>query len=114
VAVSAVNIGPNRFQQNRTVLWQISMPRSNSKSSICRSDSEYRMYIITVRRMTSGELLKYRKGLCIAEGYGTPVSGSSQFGLTLPMRLHRTDDALSLRGCKQAIAEHLTSEQSIL
>jgi SAM-dependent methyltransferase len=34
--------------------------------------------------MTSGELLKYRKGLCIAGGYGTPVSGSSQFGLTLP------------------------------
>jgi hypothetical protein len=37
-----------------------------------------------VRRMTLGELLKYRKGLCIARGYGTSVSGSSQFGLTLP------------------------------
>jgi predicted amidohydrolase YtcJ len=36
--------------------------------------------------MTSGELLKYRKGLCIAGGYGTSVSGSSQFGLTLPAR----------------------------
>jgi hypothetical protein len=34
--------------------------------------------------MTSGELLKYRKGLCIAGRYGTHLSGSSQFGLTLP------------------------------
>ncbi len=34
--------------------------------------------------MTSGELLKYRKGLCIAGGYGTSVSVSSRFGLTLP------------------------------
>jgi hypothetical protein len=25
------------------------------------------MYIITVRRMISGELLKYRKGFCIAK-----------------------------------------------
>jgi len=44
----------------------------------------YRMYIITVRRMTSGELLKYRKGLRIAEGYETPLPGSSQFALTTP------------------------------
>jgi hypothetical protein len=36
--------------------------------------------------MTSGELLKYRKGLCIAGGYGTSVSVSSRFGLTLPHR----------------------------
>ena len=35
--------------------------------------------------MTSGELLQYRKGLCIAGDYGTPVSGSSHFGLTLPV-----------------------------
>ena len=29
------------------------------------------MYIITARRMTSGEVLKYRKGLLISEGYNT-------------------------------------------
>jgi len=36
-----------------------------------------RMYIITVRRITSGELLKYRKGFCIAGSYGMPLSGST-------------------------------------
>ena len=39
------------------------------------------MYIITVRRITSGELLKQRKGLRIARRYETPSPGSSQFGL---------------------------------
>jgi arsenate reductase-like glutaredoxin family protein len=29
-----MNIGPKRFHQNRIVSWQMSMPRSNSKSSI--------------------------------------------------------------------------------
>jgi hypothetical protein len=38
--------------------------------------------------MPSGELLKYRKGLCIAGRYGTHLSGSSQFGLTLPVLPH--------------------------
>jgi hypothetical protein len=28
LSISAANIGPNRFQQNRTVSWQMSMPRS--------------------------------------------------------------------------------------
>jgi hypothetical protein len=42
------------------------------------------MYIITVRRITSGELLKQRKGFCIAGGYGRPISGSRQFALTMP------------------------------
>ena len=42
------------------------------------------MYIITVRRITSGELLKYRKGFCIRRGYGAPIFGSSRFALTLP------------------------------
>ncbi len=32
-----------------------------------RSDSGYLTYIITTRRMTSGELLKYRNGLLIAK-----------------------------------------------
>ena len=38
-------------------------PRSASKSSTLRSESGYLTYIITTRRMTSGELLKYRNGL---------------------------------------------------
>ena len=42
------------------------------------------MYIITARRITSGELLKYRKGFCIAGDYGTPLPGSSRFTLTKP------------------------------
>jgi hypothetical protein len=42
------------------------------------------MYIITARRITSGELLKYRKGLRIARGYGNPLHFPSQFALTLP------------------------------
>ena len=29
--ISAANIGPNRFHQYRTVSWQMSMPRSDSK-----------------------------------------------------------------------------------
>ena len=43
------------------------------------------MYNITARRMTSGELLKYRKGLCIAGDYGTPLPGSRRFTLTKPI-----------------------------
>ncbi len=42
------------------------------------------MYIITVSRITSGELLKYRKGLRIVRGYGSPRPASSQFALTQP------------------------------
>ena len=41
----------------------MSIPRSASRSSTLRSDSGYRTYIITTRRMTSGELLKYWNGL---------------------------------------------------
>ena len=37
-----------------------------------------RTYIITMRRMTSGEQLKYRNGLRIAGGYGSPLPSSSQ------------------------------------
>jgi len=39
------------------------MPRSNSKSSTFRSDSGNRTYIITTRRITSGDEWKYRNGL---------------------------------------------------
>ena len=49
----------------RTVSWQMSMPRSASRSSTFRSDSGYFTYNNTARRMISGELLKYLKGLLI-------------------------------------------------
>ena len=35
--------------------------------------------VITVRRITSGELLKCRKGLHSAEGYGTPAPAQADF-----------------------------------
>jgi hypothetical protein len=47
-------------------LMLISIPRSASRSSTLRGDGGYRTYIITTRRITSGELLKYRNGLLIA------------------------------------------------
>ncbi len=67
--ISAANIGPNRFHQNRTVSWLMSIPRSARRSSTLRSDSGYLTYIITTRRMTSGELLKYRNGLLMTQAY---------------------------------------------
>src|ERR1700734_747955 len=72
--ISAANIGPNRFHQNRTVSWLMSIPRSARRSSTLRNDSGYLTYIITTRRMTSGELLKYRNGLLIAGA--TPARGT--------------------------------------
>src|SRR5271157_3705347 len=81
--ISAANIGPNRLHQNRTVSWLMSIPRSASRSSTLRSDSGYLTYIITTRRMTSRELLKYRNGLLMAQAYNG--QGLRQaFGLTLP------------------------------
>ena len=44
----------------------MSIPRSASRSSTLRRESGYRMYITTTRRITSGELLKYRNGVLIA------------------------------------------------
>ena len=87
--ISAANIGPNRFHQNRTVSWLMSIPRSAKRSSTLRSDSGYLRYIITTRRMTSGELLKYRNGLLMARSYhsrGKP----KKFGLTEPQNLQNT------------------------
>jgi hypothetical protein len=49
--------------------WLMSIPRSAKRSSTFRSDSGYRTYIITTRRITSGELLKYRNGLRMAQSY---------------------------------------------
>jgi len=59
----ASDIGPNRFHQNLTVSWQMSIPRSNSRSSTFRRLSGNRTYIITTRRITSGEELKKRNRL---------------------------------------------------
>jgi hypothetical protein len=56
--ISAANIGPKRFHQSLTVSWQMSIPGSASKSSTLRSDSGYRTYIMTTRRIASGELSK--------------------------------------------------------
>jgi hypothetical protein len=81
---SAANIGPNRFHQKRTISWQMSMPRSWRKSSTCCSESGNRTYIITAKRMISGDVLKYRNGFLIRECYETAISGSSEFLLTLP------------------------------
>ena len=67
--ISAANIGPNRFHQNRTVSWLMSIPRSASRSSTLRSESGYLTYIITTKRMTSGELLKYRNGSLMVQVY---------------------------------------------
>jgi len=47
----------------RTVSWQMSMPRSNSRSSTLRELSGKRTYISTTRRITSGDELKRRNGL---------------------------------------------------
>jgi hypothetical protein len=65
-----------RFHQNRTVSWVTSMPCSWSRSSTFRSDSGKRIYIITARRIISGDVLKYLNGLRICGGYetGTPRS----------------------------------------
>src|ERR1700761_1303962 len=84
--ISAVNIGPNRFHQNRTVSWLMSIPRSASRSSTFRSESGYLTYIITTRRMTSGELLKYRNGFLMRPRLAQPGT-TREFALTKPVEL---------------------------
>ncbi|MFC0588209.1 hypothetical protein ACFFF7_02155 [Novosphingobium aquiterrae] len=56
--MSPANIGPNRFHQCHTVSWHRSSQRSYSRSSTFRSDRGNHTYIITTRRITSGEELK--------------------------------------------------------
>jgi hypothetical protein len=51
-----------------------------------RSESGYLTYIITTRRITSGELLKYRKGLLMARSY----HGLSARGIWSDIALGRT------------------------
>ena len=58
--ISAANIGPNRFHQKPDRLVADVDPTLGLKrSSTLRSDSGYLTYIITTRRITFGELLKY-------------------------------------------------------
>jgi len=56
------------------------------------------MYIITTRRITSGELLKQRNGFCIHRGYGPPLPASSSFSLTMPTG-HTFTHSTSLESC---------------
>src|SRR5580700_10218353 len=60
---------PKPVPPNRMVSWLMSIPRSAKRSSTLRSDSGYLTYIITTRRITSGELLKYRNGLLMVRSY---------------------------------------------
>lgn len=68
------NTGPNLFHQSRAVSWHMAIPRSASRSSTFTKDSGYRTYIITIRRITSGDELKYRNGLAgfFLRGFQTP------------------------------------------
>src|ERR1039458_3747468 len=72
-------MAPNRFHQNRTVSWLMSIPRSDRRSSTLRSDSGYFTYIITARRIISGELLKYRKGLLMTGTYPKPEAAPNDW-----------------------------------
>ena len=64
----------------------MSIPRSWRRSSTCRNDSGKRTYIMTAKRIISGEVLKYRNGLRISGDYETRFAGSSYFALTVPCR----------------------------
>jgi hypothetical protein len=56
--MSAANNGLNRFHHNRTASWQMSIPRSISRSSMLRNDNGNRTYIITTNRFTFDDALK--------------------------------------------------------
>lgn len=58
--MSLANNGPNLFHHIHMVSWQISMPRSASKSPTLRKLSGNLAYIITTSWITSGDELKYR------------------------------------------------------
>jgi len=56
--MSPANSGPNLLHHSLTVSWQMSIPRSNSRSSTFRNESGNRTYISTTNRITSGDELK--------------------------------------------------------
>jgi hypothetical protein len=60
---ATANMGPNRFHQYRTVSSPMSIPPwPRDRSSTLRSNTGHFTHIITTRRITSDELLKYRNG----------------------------------------------------
>ncbi len=73
------------------------------------------MYIITVRRIISGELLKYRKGFFICQRYRQPWLDSRQFALTKPYGLFVQIDAYAARfGIKGLPKEELPNVKETL
>jgi hypothetical protein len=80
---SAANIGVNGCHPNCTVAWQMSLPRSCSRSSSSRCDKRNRTYIIAAKRMIAGLVVKERKGLRrdIAGRYRAAFSALSQVHL---------------------------------
>src|SRR5271166_2323946 len=57
----------------------------SSCPSTLRSESGYRTYIITSRRITSGELLKNRNGLLIARTYHLRTAISFPSAMVVPL-----------------------------
>ncbi len=87
----SLNIG----RKQRTVSLQISIPRSESRSSTLGKLSGERTYIIITRRMISGDQLDYRNGLAGVLGLDmTPVLPFDEiplvgaFALTVPPTEH--------------------------
>jgi len=65
------------------------MPRSCKRSSTLRSKSGNRTESITAKRMISGLVLKYLNGKCfvIRQAYETTLRASTEFNLTVPVRV---------------------------
>jgi hypothetical protein len=92
----ATNVGSNKRAEpvppQPHVSWQILIPRSNNRSSTLRKLSGNRTYIITTRRMISGDELKYRNGLSSLRGLGIAqpcrnplITESGAVALTAPV-----------------------------
>jgi hypothetical protein len=92
---SAANIGPNRFHQCRTVAWQIRPALEQQIFDVPQREEGKRTYIITTRRMISGEELKQRNGLASLRERGIilPCLPNSAFALTLPLFAIRQESA---------------------
>jgi hypothetical protein len=68
--MSHAHMGPNLFRCIRTVLSQISIPGSNSRSSTFCQDSGKRTYISTTSQMISSDELECPDGLAGSRGRG--------------------------------------------
>ncbi len=82
-------MGPNLFHQSLTVSWQMSIPRSCKRFSTFRSESGNFTYIITTKRITSGDESNQRNGLAaLIFGPSNRLSGGAlpagTFELTEP------------------------------